>query len=489
MGRDTDNNKASIYCIAWDVLKNLWFAVLVGVAVSLLSYVVAKEMYHPTYTSNTTLVVTAKGNTTGPYGNVSKIQKLTDLYEAVMDSHVLKKIVVAELGKDSFNGTVNINVVPETNLLTVSVTSDNPSDALRLLKTMLKCYPMVGENVLGEVVIEIFEEPSFPTRPDQHFQSESVYKKGFFAGFLLIIAWLAFLSYSKDTVKCSQDIVKKLDTTEFATLHHERPYKNIRSFVKKEKQQIFIANPEISFHYGETIKKIRTKLLFQMKKKNIKVIYVTSTVQGEGKSTVALNIAEAMSERFSNVLLIEGNIRKPSLVAMLEIPEESYADWSQTLVNDGDLEATIYKAKGRRFSLMLSNMPVKDSAEWLISKKMKDFVEKKKEEMDLIIIDGCSSLRSADSEVLASLSDASLLVVQQNRVPVKYINDTIDMLNGYGTGLMGCILNNVVTGGEFFTSGYGYGYGYTYKYGRYGKYGKYLKNDTNYVKGEEHESN
>ena len=100
--------------------------------------------------------------------------------------------------------------------------------------------------------------------------------------------------------------------------------------------------------------------------------------------------------------------------------------------------------------------------------------------MDYIIIDGPSAKGRADAEVLARLADFSLLVVKQNSSKVPYINDMIDMLNSYGKGVLGCIFNDVFSGGMVISSGYGYGYGYghgygygRYRYGKYYGYGKY----------------
>ena len=92
--------------------------------------------------------------------------------------------------------------------------------------------------------------------------------------------------------------------------------------------------------------------------------------------------------------------------------------------------------------------------------------------MDYVIIDGPSVKGRADAEVLARLADFSLLVVRQNVTKTAQINDVIDMLNSYGSGLAGCVLNDVYTSNMIIRSGYGYGYG-NYRYGKYYGYGNY----------------
>ena len=115
--------------------------------------------------------------------------------------------------------------------------------------------------------------------------------------------------------------------------------------------------------------------------------------------------------------------------------------------------------------------------------------------MDIVIIDGPPAYERSDAELWARISDVSILVVKQNFAEIKYINDTIDILNDYGDGLLGCIFNDVFSTGEVLSSGYGYGnyggygsyggYGRYGKYGNYGAYGAYAKNRE---KGENYES-
>ena len=85
--------------------------------------------------------------------------------------------VLMELG--SFPGTISVSAVEKTNLMTVSVTAGTPNDAFRLLNGLLENYPEVGEDVLGEVVIEVFEEPAFPGGPNSVVQGKRMLMYGF----------------------------------------------------------------------------------------------------------------------------------------------------------------------------------------------------------------------------------------------------------------------------------------------------------------------
>ena len=455
-----------------DILKNWWVILFVAVAAAMWTYIAASFLYEPSYTSRTTFVVSAKGSATGAYANQSKTQKLTDTFQSVLDSQVLKKKVADSLGYASFDGTVSISVVPETNLLTVSVTSGSPDHAFKLLNGMLDNYQEVSKNVLGEVVMEVFEEPNFPSRPNQSFNGRGYMKKGFLAAAALMILLLGLASYTRDSIKSREDVSRKLDTTLFGVLGHEKAYRSLWMRLRRKKKKQLITEPSVSFGYVESIKKMRTKLLYQYEKDPSKVILVTSTAKKEGKTTIAANLALALAQRKKKVLLIEGDLQKMDLAALMgvEVPDEMGI--SKNLNRQTDLKSLVYKTDELPVSLLVNKAPHNRSAEFLGSRRFAEFLNVMREEMDFIIIDGPAVKGRADAEVLARRSDASLLVVKQNDLKVQFINDTIDILNHYGKGVLGCVLNHAVSGLSVFTSGYGYGYG-SYRYGGYYGYGKY----------------
>ena len=487
MERENEKNKIDLYCIIHDVVKNIWMAVCIGLAASFLIYVVGKIVYKPTYTSTTTFVVSSKSSTNSVFSNKTQTTKMVDVFKSVMDSDILKKKVTEKMELETFPGTIDVSAVSETNLLTVSLQADSPQMAFRLLKNMLIEFPEVGEKVLGEVVLQIFEEPSYPSVPDNIFSGRSLMKKMFCFVFAIGVVVLSLISYFKDTVKNKKEVSVKLDTKLFGTLYHERQYKTFIRFLKKEKTTLMLTEPSVSFGFCEGIKKIATKLSHQMKKQNAKIVLITSTGDGEGKTTVALNLAQALAQRSKKVLLIDGNLRKPVIADKMGIESERYINWGEAIRLEKNMDEVIFTPEGVGFQALMNDAPVPKPVEILWSPMLKTWMNKWKKDMDVIIIDSPPVKKRSDTEILARLSDVSLLVVKQNMVPTKYINDAIDMLKGYGSGLLGCVFNDILKGGEVISYGYDYGYGYGYggyyrygkyeRYGKYGKYGKYDKQD------------
>ncbi|MGN0334457.1 MAG: Wzz/FepE/Etk N-terminal domain-containing protein [Lachnospiraceae bacterium] len=427
-----------LFCSLRQLLENWWVLLCIGISTALLTYMVSSVLFQPMYTSGTTFVVSAKSSSIGTYANSNSAQKLTDKFQAVLDSQVLKKKVAQTLGRESFNGEVDITVLPETNLLKVSVTSNSPSDAYALLKGMMENYESVSKTVLGAVVLETFEEPRFPGAPNRAFDGNRMLKLGFAAGAAATAALIALYYFLRNDICTEAEISEKLDTTLFGVIHHERKYRSLRTFLKRQEKKLLMTEPAVSFEFAETMKKMRTKLVYHFKNHGSKVLLVTSAQDGEGKSLVAANLALSLAQRSGNVLLLEGDLRQSKLQAQL------------------GTEAPKAECSGKRFS----------------ESGVKKYLDAMRRQMDYIIIDGPSVKGHSATEILAKYADCSLLVVRQTKTEVPFINDAIDMLNCYGEGVIGCVFNDVAGVSEMLGSGYRYGYGYGYGYGKYG-YGKY----------------
>ena len=476
MNTENQIESIDIYCIIHDVIKELWVAVIIGVSIALLSYIVIKLGVEPTYTSSTTLVVSAKENNNNGYVSMNEAEMFVDSFKSVINSNILKTRVCENLGVDTFPGEVEVEVVPETNLMTISVKSDQPQTSFRTLKCLMAEYPSVGEKVLGENVIDVFEKPAYPSHADKTMSTKKIMEFTALIATLAMMIVFAVKSVLKDTVKTEKDVHNKLAVQSIVTLAHEKPYASLKKFLKREKKRIYISEPTVSFNYRESVKKLCTEVKYHLDKTNSKVVLVTSTGMGEGKSTVAYNLAKAFSIRKSKVLLIEGDIRRVGNLNNLMSDKVHLRGWTDYIVKNVPVKNIVTRPDYLRYDVLPNISEVNHSSDLLSSKQMKNMMDDIRNIYDVVIIDGPKIKGRADAEIYAGLSDFSILVVKQNEIEAQYINDSIDMLSEYGNGIIGCVFNNVNEENKIISSlsyGYGYGYGYGYKYSSYGKYGKY----------------
>lgn len=462
------------YVIIRDILKNWVAIVCIALSAAMFAYIFAAVYYTPKYTSRSTMVVSAKVNNTGVYTDATETEKLTNTITAVLNSSVLKKKTADALGMDSFDGSIKISVVTNTNLLEVSVISSNPHTAFCLLKTLLEIYPEMSTDILGDIVMEIFEAPSFPSFPSNAFNFSKNIMLSVLLSTLAVVLVAALYSYLMDTIKNEWDAAEKLDTKLLGILYHETTYKNLKARILRKKKRLLIGAPSVSFGFCETMKKIRTSISYYREKNGGKIMLVTSYEKGEGKTLVAANLAQAMIQRNQKVLLISGDASSSSLLDMFNITlPEAFVNKPKS-----DLKDYVYTDEKGRLNILINSFKdllASNFSDFIVSGAFKEFIKKVSDCYDLIIIDGPCIKNSADAEVFADIADFSLLIVKQNFTRTPLINDTIDTLNKYGKGVAGFVFNDVHSSATVINIGYGYGYGrkIDYGYGSYGKYGRY----------------
>ncbi len=462
------------YVVLRDILKNWITIVCISLSAAIFAYISAAVCYVPRFTSRCTMIVSAKVNNTGVYTDTTETEKLTDTIKAVLTSTVLKKKTAEHVGMSSFNASISVNVIPTTNLLEISVNSTNPHTSFKLLKTMLEIYPEMSTDILGNIVMEIFEEPSFPSSPSNPFKFKKNISLSIIISSVAIILFAALYSYLLDTVKNEWDASEKLDAKLLGITYHETSYKNLKARLLRKKKRLLIGAPSVSFGFNETVKKIRTNINYYRENHPGNVILVTSYSQGEGKSTIAANLAQASAQRHQKVLLISGVSSSTDLLDIFNITlPEDFLNKKKS-----QLEDYIYNHKNGNLSLLINTYDHLFSigfSDFITQDTFRNFIEKIKDCYDLVIIDGPSAQSSADTEVFARLADFSVLVVKQHCSKTPLLNDTIDTLNKYNSGLAGFIFNNVHSSATVINIGYGYGYGHKidYGYGSYGKYGRY----------------
>lgn len=475
MQENTENQAAQSGLISFhpitivrDVLKRWYLIVAVAVLAGIAAYIVSDQLYVPTYSTTTTFVVSAKGSSTTVYQNLSATTNLASVFSEVLNSSILRKKVLETLGMTSFDGTITAASIAETNLLTLRVTASDPRTAFLVTRAIIENHQTVSYQVLGDTILEVLQNPTVPVIPINSSGSFAYMKKAALLAAAAMCVLMALLSYRRDTVRSKQEAEKKLECQVLTEICHEKKYKTLRMLLRRRKTSILISNPATSFLFVETIRKLRRRVEQQMPQ-NGRVLMVTSVLENEGKSTVAVNLAIAMAQKNSRVLLIDCDLRKPACYKILRFP------WKRPGTVDAasgkiHLENAVARMGSTGLYLLLERKGLRSSTELSSSDGMAELVENARNLFDFVILDTPPMSVAPDAECIMELADASLLVVQQNVVTADDINHAVRALQSAHSKLLGCVINNVYELSLPQGDGYGYGYGH---YGKYGKYGKY----------------
>lgn len=455
------------YIIFLDVLKRWYLIVVAALLAGMISYTASDLLYVPVYSTTTTFVVSVQGSSTTVYQNLSAASNLATVFSEVLNSSLLRSAILEKLGMTSFDGTISASAVEETNLLTMKVTASDPRTAFLVTQAVIENHQIVSYQVLGDTILEVLQAPRVPMAPVNQKASLSYMKKAVVLAAAAVILLLAFLSYKRDVVRSKQEAERKLECRILGEIGHERKYKTLWAAIKRRKTSILITNPTSSFLFVETIRKLRRRVEKQMPAGG-RVLMVTSVIENEGKSTVAVNLALSFAQKDKRVLLIDCDLRKPACHKILEYSWEG-SGTVDVANGSASLENTVVQMKNANLFLLLQRRSIRNSTDISGSDGMAALIQKAKEQFDFVVIDTPPMSVAPDVECIMELTDASVLVVQQNVVQADVINHAVTALQGARSKLLGCIVNNVH--GVSLSRGGGYGYGYGY--GRYGKYGKY----------------
>lgn len=472
----------------WIGLKRFWLIdLLIVVLCSGAGYMIARLNYTPSYRAYTTFTVSAK-NTMGYSKNMYNNRVASQLGAAfpyILTSSAMKQIICSDLNVSSVPGTIHATALEDTNLITLSVTSDNGETAYKVLQSVIKNYPKISEYVTGDVTLDQMDESGVPASPTNPFSTRRAVGRGAGIGILFVLAHLLIYAATRRTVRRESDLKQVLNVSVAGIVPH------VRLKQRSKNDTMMINNKAVSSNFLEAIRGLRSRFEAICRKQGIKTVLVTGSVPGEGKTTVVCNLALSLSHRGFRVLLVDGDLRNPSVLQCLGMSLDKEADPAAKKAEKGKAAAkepvaglSDYLLKGtdpdelvRRYRksglfILPGGKPLKDTASALGSPQMKELLHLAEGKFDYILVDTPPCAVVSDASILAQYAGGILYVVRQDYAKVSQIQDGADLLSDSSSPIVGSILNDAEAG----VTGYGYGYGYGYShygYGNYGGYGHY----------------
>jgi capsular exopolysaccharide synthesis family protein len=198
---------------------------------------------------------------------------------------------------------------------------------------------------------------------------------------------------------------------------------------------------KLGFVATEAYKLLRTNLLFTLPdEKKCKVVGVTSSLRGEGKSTTAINLSYAIAETGKKVLLIDADLRLPSVAKKLEI--RSTPGLSNLIVGEVDIKTAINVFdRLASWSMLTAGDVPPNPTEMLGSSQMKKLVEEMENDYEYIIVDLPPVNIVSDAMVISPLLDGMIVVVRENYSERRELSQCIKQLELSGVKLLGIVMN------------------------------------------------
>ena len=388
--------------------------------------------------------------------NLAVASQLASTFPSIIRSNILQDIVCNDLNLSTFPCTLSAVSISGSNLFTITARGRNPQTTYDVLLSVIKNYPAVSEYVIGNTKLVILSEPILPTEPYNKVNYPVQALKYAALGIAIGLAWIVFYSMHRKTICSADDIREKLNQQALGAL----PEVVFKKHKKEIDRTISVNNSMVGSSYLEAFRSFRNTVLNKLGSN--KVILVTGTAPGEGKTSVSANLALSLAKMHKKVILIDGDLRNPSVAGFFGIPADN-------------TESALSVSAGGEDTLSILRFPNARGSIWEVLKPetMKKLFRHLRETADYVVIDTSPIGITTEPTVFAQYADAAIMVVKQDTIRTSSVMDAVDTLASTDVKVLGCVLNAASSSYNAYGSKYGSRYGsYGYRYGGYGyRYG------------------
>lgn len=442
------------------LLRARWVTVVVSIVVTVLAAAAVTLMTTPLYQASTRLYVsTTQGSSlTETYQGSRLSQERVISYTELITGNTLAQRTIDKLGlnmsAEELRKNISASSKIDTVLIDVDVLDASPVRARDIANTLSDEFV---------VMVRELETPENGAQPDARVVVEehagiplsSVIPKtkrnlavGLALGCLLGIGLALLRDLLDNSVKDRETLEAITGTGVVGNIPFDREYRT---------------KPIISFdqdnsRIAEAFRKLRTNLQFIDVDSPPRVIVITSPLPHEGKSSTAINLALALAEAEHNVVLVDGDMRRPKLHKYLDLI--GAVGFSTVLSGGVSLAEALQRTKFPGLTVLASGPVPPNPSELLGSKSAMNLIHELRAQFDYVIIDATPLLAVTDAAILAVGADGVLFMTQFGQTRREQVTHAVASLHSVGAHLLGVVFTMVPARGGDGYYGYGYGYGY-----------------------------
>lgn len=385
------------------VIRKMWIIIpVLSILAGAIGGFAVTAKYKPRYTSNAMYSITFDDLADTFYGQTAT-RALAATFPYIISSSDLYDLVCEDMNVKYLNGTISASVLDDTNILTISVRSNSASDAYEILSSVVRIYPDIAIYVVGQTTLNLITPPSVPTSPDNN---PNIMKAVLLCAVLGVIAALGIcivIAFVRPTYSTTDEIKENLHFTHVVA---------IPQIGTVEGTTLSIKDKAVNRVFYDSIGMLRTTFTHTAKHHNTKAVLVTSTMPSEGKTTIAVNLAISLANHGNKTLLIEGDLRNPSILKTL-----GYSDcgivFSDVLRGREKLSAALVKEK-ENLDVLCEKDFNDDASELIANGYLKKLVLAAREKYDYVIVDTPPVTAAADAVEIADYTDGIIYVIRRD---------------------------------------------------------------------------
>ena len=422
-------------------LKHYILAFIVFALVAAVGVTIYESMFKkPIYQAQTTVVIAKSDETeVGTAATLNEInasQKLASTYSVIAKSELVLNQVINELGLNTTASELskNLTIKPVDDTAVLGITVKYPTAEMSAVIAN-KIASVFSAEVARIYKIENVTQLSVAVEPES--PANNTLKRDLILAVVISIfavAGFAFLRfYLDDSVKHSDDVEKTIGMPVAGRVLKSDEKRKLSELVVEKSPKAIVS---------ENIKSLRTNLQFTAVDKDLKTILITSTNASEGKSFISSNLAISFAQADKRVLIVDCDLRKGRLHKLFGVPNTN--GLSNLLTNDlRYFGKYIQKTKIKNLDIITCGTYPPNPSELLASKKNKRLIDMLCDYYDIIIFDGAPVGGLADSVILSSFVDETLIVVKDGETAKGDLMVAKESLEKVGARIAGIVFNMV----------------------------------------------
>ncbi|MER8225306.1 polysaccharide biosynthesis tyrosine autokinase [Streptomyces sp. NPDC094143] len=458
-------------------LARRWPTVLVCLVLAVGAALAVTSVSTPVYEARTQLfVATRTGENTidlneGQTFSQARVQSYAEIVKTRQVTAPVVKQLRLRTTPEQLASRITAGVPLKTVLIDITVRDTSPRRAARIANAVAKRFSSVVEQLetpkqpvpsvlsktgdkaeddapvppVSPVSLGVTEEAVAPTSPTSPRPLMNL-AAGVVGGLLLAAGLVALRETLDTTFKTSEALGAFLALPGLGTIPYDR---------NAPRQPLVSADGHSK--RAEAFRKLRTNLQFSQVDDPPRIIVVTSSVPGEGKSNIAMNLARSLAETGVSTCLVDGDLRRPCVASAFGLVQDG--GLTTVLIGQARVEDVMQQVAGG-LSVLASGAVPPNPAELLASARMEEVLRELADMYDIVIVDTAPLLPVADTVGLASISQGALLVVRAGRTNRDQVRTARESLERVGARVLGTVFSMapVPKGGC---------------YGSYGAYGQY----------------
>lgn len=422
-----------------NLVKKFWIIIIaVTIIFGALGGVIARLTYTPEYTVTQAFTINVNKH---PELNSTSMtdSQLSATIPSLLSSEIFVQHMKPIIKQAKAEGKFKVSSLSNTNIFYLTVVARTNKDALKIIELIQKHYPDIAIGIVGESEIEYFTEPSTSHLPSNAPNYAIGIVAGALFGFIIVIALIILKAVTTKVISTSAE-AEELTKSKCLSVFNTKKIKQRSNTKDKQKYKMPLINSDdCELDLLQSVATLSNNIETICAKKEHKSILMTSTISGEGKSSICINLALSLADKGNKVVIVDADLRTPSIANYLGISKLNGL-LTKVIDNEEKLENAITNISDSLF--IVGDTNGSDMAfEKATSKRLTSIINQLEESFDYVIVDAAPVGILGDAVAIADAVDGFIYVISHNYINQHALLRGLSELDSSSAKMLGCVLN------------------------------------------------